>query len=83
MTPAERAKELKHVFAMKLLDVGNVIQVFECAKQCAVVCVDEILSEADKYGGYEMECEDDDGYSCSPNERKEYWLSVKEQIKLL
>lgn len=53
------------------------------AKLSAFRCVDIIISECEKYGGFNVECEDDDGNSCSPIQRKEYWEEVKKEIGLL
>jgi hypothetical protein len=60
-----------------LNSVGNYdadkLSKIELAKQCALICVDEILKELDNFGN-------DDGYQFT---RVEYWQQVKQEINKL
>jgi hypothetical protein len=61
MTPKEKAKELVYGFIdLKLIPPSK-------AKQCALICVDEILKE----------------YWLHDTTRETFWIRVKQQIELL
>ncbi len=76
MTPKEKAKELVDNFIDKMFhlrDGYNASEVFDAAKQCALIAVDEILKLS--YFTHEPS-EDDDLYS-------NYWKQVKQEIENL
>jgi hypothetical protein len=65
----EKAKELVERFDNTL----TYLESKNKAKQCALICVDEIRLELDNFGN-------DDGYQFS---RVEYWQEVKQEINKL
>ena len=67
MTPKEKAKELVNKFLLNAMT-------YEMAKQCAIICVDEIINHIDKcgYSGYE--------YDLPP---EIFWNEVKQEIEKL
>lgn len=70
MTPKEKAVELYNNYYQHVAD-GAYPELN--AKQCALICVDEILKELDNFGN-------DDGYQFS---RVEYYQQVKQEIEEL
>jgi len=73
MTPKEKAMEI----AMKFDKKGET----DNAKQCALICVDEILDTKPLEKDYE-----DHGHLGREtwyNDKTDYWLSVKHEISLL
>lgn len=75
MEAEKKAKELVDKF-MPWASGGmedSVFEITQSAKQCALICVEEIVLELDGF------C-NDDGYQLS---RLDYWKSVKEQIENL
>jgi len=75
MTPKEKARELTNRFARVepyLPTKETVLFMYE-AKQCATICVDEILQHAQMIEG------DYEGYSST----HQYFKKVKEEISLL
>jgi len=88
MTAAEKARELVNKFrSIDMWDSENPRS--ECnrsldmkyAKQCAIIAVEEVLSEMDKVSGYNLEYENEEGYQCA--DRKPFWQEVKEEIQKL
>ena len=70
LTPKEKAQELFTKFAVYLR--ANLMydeEANEDAKQCALMCVDEILDEFN--------------YFIVTKEQYSYWLEVKKEIELL
>lgn len=51
------------------------------AKTAAASCVDEILTELDRVGGYNLDISAEDGVAVSPNSRKDFWHLVKDEIE--
>ena len=70
MTPKEKAEELHNKF-YKINEGVNLIY-FEEAKQCALIAVDEILSELTEIP-----------YGLEYLNRLNYWLEVKQEIEKL
>ena len=77
MTPKEKAKELvdKYVVYAKRPTIKGytkevwIYKVIENAKQCALICVDEMIKDASH-----------DPYNAKT--RIEYWNSIKKEIEL-
>ena len=71
MIPKERAEDLVNTYRMILMDedtdCGNEILCTLIAKQCALICVDEIIQK---------HYDDWDSYS-------EYWQEVKSELEKL
>jgi hypothetical protein len=67
MTPKEKAEELVNKYLLATPIPFHI----EDAKQCALICVDEILQEIENI---------DDGQTFIPYE---YWGQVKKEIELL
>ena len=67
MTPKEKAKELVDKMMNEQFNTEEISQ----AKQCALICVNEILHELE---------EEEDGYRM---DRVEYWEQVKQEIEKL
>ena len=76
MTPKQKAKELVDKFTDYEIEIGGqhdgylFMQIHD-AKQCALICVDEIMHVID---WHEFE---------TPNEELNYWNQVKEEIQKL
>jgi hypothetical protein len=68
MEPKEKAIDLVHKFGMEN-------QYYERAKQCALICVDEIINVA------KPECHIETAYNLE--ETLEYWEEVKQEIEKL
>ena len=68
MEPKEKAIDLVHKFGMEN-------QYYERAKQCALICVDEIINVA------KPECHIETAYNLE--ETLEYWEEVKKEIEKL
>ena len=67
MTPRDKAKELVGNFIPKLSDINPLNDYFNTAKECALMCVDEIiLSQTNVW-----------------ENSLEYWQEVKEEINKL
>lgn len=80
MSTTDKAKELVDKFKYKILfiwyyPVTTKKELYDCAKQCALIAVDEILS---------LNCE---SFDTEPNPHhyysKNFWNDVKEKIKQL
>lgn len=76
MNPSKKAKELYYKFFQQLSNTLDVTYEYssiegeeECAKQCAIIAVDEIIIA--------LECIND---SRLYNEQYQYWQQVKEEI---
>ena len=79
MKPEEKAKELIDRFYVELVASAGVPQyreepAYSRSKQCALICVDEILKNIE-FTRYELE-----GYY---DEDREYWQQVKTEIEKL
>ena len=76
-TPEEKAKELVDKFRneFKWVEKDFPVDLYRDAKQCALICVDEIIESWAKYNG-EID------KSFYPEEIK-YWQQVKESINKL
>jgi hypothetical protein len=70
MTPQEKAKELVHKFYNFTTDIFIISKSLECSKQCALIAVEELLSET----------EERDGMRVINNS---YWLEVRNEIEKL
>ena len=66
MTPKEKALELVHKFS-QLLPFYSEIDNLNKSKQCALIAVNEMLSE----------------YWLHDTKRRDYWYEVKEEIEKL
>lgn len=78
MTPKEKAKEL--LDAMWVYSLPNANGSWNNAKQCALICVEEILKEQpDLVHGYTSEGQ----FMVVDNIRKQYWKLVKTEIEKL
>jgi hypothetical protein len=79
MTPKEKAIELYNKFYPNMSHPFNVQVRREDAKQCALICVEEILKVAplDKYENLQSELTPED---IGLHLFEEYWQSVKEEI---
>lgn len=76
MTPKEKATELYNKFFKCKNESGDyfVIPISEDAKQCALICVDEILSGCCTY------VSNKDAKWITDEETSEYWQEVKQEI---
>lgn len=72
MTPQEKAKELYNKF-IQVDGVIDEVWPHTIAKQCALICVEEILNELKEFDNM-------DGYAGS---RTDYWQQVKTSIESL
>lgn len=71
MTPKQKAKQLVERFYTAKDSHGTIICEFNsCAKQCALITVDEILSVIPMYTG-------------NLNPKWKYWQEVKQEIQKL
>ena len=75
MTPRQRAEELVDKFRMNVLDYEGCSINTHKAKQCALICVDQIILEQCKSSELK-----DAKYQ---DERIKYWNEVKQEIKKL
>jgi hypothetical protein len=79
MTPKEKAKELIEKFN-NIADIESVwdgnkwVTSYDHAKQCALICVDEILNSVIVYSSELLLINWSD-------EQLEYWLKVKQEIE--
>ena len=73
MTPKEKAKKLVQIYFNKVSDANPLEDILFSAKQCAVICVDEIIqnipSEVMSYKPFIM--------------NTDYWEKVKQEINKL
>lgn len=83
MEAKEKAKQLVEKF-MPIARIQTITPVGRepYAKQCAIICVDEILKEIEKVGGDRL-IESEDGYEWSIESKKIYWHCVKNDIQSL
>jgi hypothetical protein len=75
MTAKEKAKELESMHWHKLYEIQSRIiptELAEQAKQCALICIDEIVSE-----------HLDEGINSYVQKRIDYWSEVKQEINRL
>lgn len=79
-SPEEQAKIIYDKYE-KIFIAANADSWGNEARQCTIIHVEGIVKESEKYGGFNVECEDDDGNACTPNERKEYWQQVLTILK--
>ena len=71
MTPKEKAEELVLKFMHNVLDYTQTgLDTFK-AKQCALIAVDEIIKECEKF------------FEAISENRKLFWQEVKEEVKKL
>ena len=81
MTPKEKAKKLVDKFwknGDKGLHQSNTYINFKCAKQCALICVDEKINSLNKFADY-WNLKNGEWYKDELNELKE----VKQEIEKL
>ncbi len=71
MTPHTKARQLIAKFQTGIFKNGNPNNMAAHGKECATICVDEIISSID---WHEFE---------TPNKQFEYWNVVKNEISLL
>lgn len=82
MTAKEKAKSLVYSFYCKTDSLGLMFCLnYSNAKQCALICVDEIL-ELDVVW-YDEELVKDYPKTYKPNQTIEYWEQVKSEIQKL
>jgi hypothetical protein len=85
MTLQEKAKELfsKHYHALNLV-IDSSQDHHASAKQCALICVEEIIKEYGEYDEYFISiCGDDFTGTIASAKRVEYWQQVKQEIEKL
>ena len=75
MTPRQRAEELVDKFRMNVLDYEGCSINTHKAKQCALICVNQIILEQCKSSELK-----DAKYQ---DERIRYWMEVKQEIEKL
>tara|TARA_R110000796_G_scaffold137363_1_gene253432 strand:+ start:291 stop:518 length:228 start_codon:yes stop_codon:yes gene_type:complete len=75
MTPKEKAKELVNKFANKSDELQEE-STWDYDKQCALICVDEIISIPSVQTAYAQ------GYTNSKS-NESYWYEVKQEINKL
>ena len=73
MTAKEKAKELVRVYFNEVSDANPLEDILVSAKQCALICVDEILKNQ-PYDIYAID-------QC--NNLTKYWQEVKQKINKL
>jgi len=80
MKAKEKAKELVYRFYHRFYPYNSIqpetVHIFEKAKECALICVDEIISIPSIQGAYAQ------GYNNSKS-TESYWQEVKKAIKKL
>ena len=79
MTAKEKAKELVQKYHDMIWETGNTISK-PMLKQCALICVDEIVKILMNLRGEFMDLKN---ISYSKTESLEYWQEVKQQIEKL
>jgi hypothetical protein len=70
MTPQEKAKDLVDKFYNFTMDIFIISKSLECSKNCALIAVDEILSDTEEIDGMRVI-------------NNPYWLEVKNEIEKL
>ena len=88
MSPKEKKEEIIQIFigCQEVKTQGKeVIRLMppdlKLAKRSAIKCVEQIIIEVSRVGGYDCGMSDDSGVDVSPNSRIEYWKEVIEHIK--
>ena len=71
MKANEKAKELVGYYFNEVSDANPLENILVAAKQCALICVAEMIKELNGFGN-------DDGYQLS---RLDYWIEVKQEVK--
>jgi len=71
MIPKEKARELVCLFIPKLIEINPVSDYFEEAKECALICVDEIIDSHYKV------------FTGTKESVNDYWQDVKQEISNL
>ena len=84
MKPKEKANELVDRFRIILMnedtDCGNEILCTTISKQCALICVDEIIKD---YMDLMNDRSSWEGYKVNAFRKLEYWQEVKQEINAL
>lgn len=78
MTPKEKVKELIEKFEIELMDSVLMEETqIAIAKQCALICVDEILRELHYHDPH------NEAGDCTQGirESKNYWQEIKQEIE--
>lgn len=81
-SPEQKAKELVDKIEGVLcgsLPMGGGSYLPE-TKACALICVEEIITEIDRVDGYEYDFSDEQGLSATKQDRLNFWQKVKEKI---
>lgn len=79
MKAEDKAAELVEKYFSKLEDVGTISsEVYKDAKQCALICVGEIL---ESYPTYVKSFHTSKGLYVVHEDNRTYWNKVKEEIK--
>jgi hypothetical protein len=76
MNPKDKAKELVHIFYAVIPRLGSFTNNWECAKQCALICVDELIK------AFKQLSIEDSG-SVFRDFGHTYWEQVKQEIEKL
>jgi hypothetical protein len=79
MTPKEKANELYQKYYNNYGYYGIPVDAVKHSKQCANICIDEIINEYDTnicYCGYDNDFE-------MWNDKKQFWIDVKQELELL
>ena len=77
MTPKEKAKELVDRYFNEISDVNPMSHFGNTVKQCALICVDEIITCTPSVNGRPP------NYQDINKGTKEYWQEVKQEIHKL
>lgn len=70
MTPKEKAKELVDKFYNFTMDIFIISKSLECSKKCALLAVEELLSETEEIDGMRVI-------------NNPYWIEVRNEIEKL
>ena len=83
MTPKDKAKELVSKFTFYQLPEDKRI-LFDNAKQCALICIDEILKANEKISLKDLsETMQTNDILCQLTDNAMYWQEVKQEINKL
>lgn len=85
MTPKEKANEIVNKFyelrAYETMALQGKRIAYGIAKDSAIICVEQIIDELSRIGGYDCEISDEKGNGISPNSRIEFWQQVLHYLK--
>ena len=73
MTPKEKARELVCLFIPKIIEINPVSDYFEEAKECALICVDNII----------LSNPHSNPFNTKQYSTMLYWQEVKQEINKL